>query len=528
MVHIKRFAACAIAAAFIGLPLALTASDAPANAGNKPDFVMLNGGEPILDPCFINDAQSMNVGLGLFEGLVQYDPETNLGVPAMARSWTVSPDGLVYTFTLRQARWSDGRPVTAGDFVYAMERTLDPETGAEYAYLPCMVIKGAAEFNAGEGPFEDVGIKAIDDRTVQYTLLGPAPYFVDMTAHNAFWPLPRWAIEKFGRDWAKPGRIVTNGPFLLADWVVLDHVDLVKNDRYWDAAGVTLRRIRIMSSESDVMNYREYVSGRADWMRGVPSERLDEVMARPDYQRSAQMGTYFYCFNLSSPPVDDVLVRKALSAAIDRETLVEEVTRNGQLPTDSFVPPVPGYTPQAGQGFDPKKARSLLAAAGYPDGRGFPALTIIYNTNAGHKAVAEYIQRQWKENLGIPVTLRSMDFGSFIAVRSRSHDFTVARHGWVGDYLDANTMLDLFISGGGNNDACYANPEYDALIEAARRAQGAERAAILEKAEALLLSDAVVIPLYHYANQDLIDTTRWGGWFPTVLGCHPWKYLYRK
>jgi oligopeptide transport system substrate-binding protein len=470
----------------------------------------------------------MNVALGLFEGLVQYDPETNLGVPALADSWSASPDGLVYTFKLRAAKWPDGRSVTAGDFVYAMERILDPATGADYAYMPCMVIKGAAEFYAGEGSFEDVGIRAIDDRTIEYTLTGPAPYFVDMTAHNAFWPLPRWAIEKFGDQWTEPGKIVTNGPFLLGGWARYDHVDLVRNARYWDAAKVSLKRIRIMSSDDTDADYDAYKAGGADWMHGVPLSRIDEIMLRTDFQRSAQVGTYFYCFNVTKAPVDNVLVRQALSAAIDRKILVEDVTRGGQVPTASFVPPLPGYAPQAGQDYDPEKARSLLAKAGYPDGKGFPRLTIYYNTNEGHKAVAEYVKAQWKKNLGIDVSLKNMEFKSFVDLRSKSHNFAVCRHGWLGDYLDANTMLDLFVSGGGNNDACYANPEYDALIEAARLAPAGKRAAILGKAEALLLSDAVVLPLYHYANQDLIDTARWGGWYPTPLGFHPWKYLYRR
>lgn len=528
MTRIKRFAACAIAAIFIGTPLTLTASDPSNGSANLPDFIMLNGSEPVLDPSILTDVPSMNVALGLFEGLVQYDPETNLGVPAMAESWSASADGLVYTFRLRPAKWSDGRPVTAGDFVYAMERILDPATAADYAYMPCMVIKGAAEFNAGEGAFEDVGIKAIDDRTIEYTLTGPAPYFVDMMAHNAFWPLPRWAIEKFGDSWTEPGKIVTNGPYLLDGWMPYDHVDLVKNARYWDAGKVRLKRIRIMASDDEMRNYACYRAGEADWMRGVALARIDEITARPDYQCSAQVGTYYYCLNVTKAPVDNVLVRRALSAAIDRKTLVDEITRGGQIPTASFVPPMPGYAPQAGQGFDPDKARSLLAEAGYPGGKDFPSLTVIYNSNTGHKAIAEYIQRQWKEILGIPVTLRSMEFGRFIDIRSGSHDFTVARHGWVGDYLDANTMLELFISGGGNNDACYSNPEYDALIETARTAPAPERNAILEKAESLLLADAAVIPLYHYSNQDLIDTAKWGGWQPTPLGYHPWKYLYRK
>ena len=527
MTRTRTLATCAIVAAFIGLPLALMASGAPSGAGDQPDIIMSNGAEPVLDPSLMTDIPSMNVGLGLFEGLMQYDPETNLGVPAMAESWSVSPDGLVYTFRLRQASWSDGHPVTADDFVYAMERMLDPATAAEYAYMPCMVIKGAADFNAGEGSFDGVGIKAVDARTIQYTLTGPAPYFVDMTAHNAFWPLPRWAIEKFGDDWTKPGKIVTNGPFLLREWRPQEYVYLVRNPRYWDAAGVRLRSIMILAGDNDSTNYSMYKDGQVDWMHGVAFSRIDEIRSRPDFQCSAQIGTYFYCFNVTRPPADNVLVRRALSAAIDKKRLVETVTKGGQVPSDSFVPPLPGYKPQPGQGYDPEKARRMLAEAGYPGGAGFPRMTIYYNTNMGHKAIAEYIKAQWKENLGIDVSLKDMEFKTFIDLRSKSHNFAVCRHGWIGDYLDPCTMLDLFVSGGGNNDGLYSNPTYDALIEAAQRSTGAERMELFEEAEETLLGDAAVLPIYYYSNLDLIDTSVWGGWHPTTMGFHPWKYIYR-
>lgn len=527
MGNIKRLAACAIAAAFIGLPLALKASDVQ-NGAESQDIVMSNGAEPVLDPSLLADMPSANVCLGLFEGLMQFDPKTNLGVPAMAESWSVSTDGKVYTFRLRQASWSDGRPVTADDFVYAMERILDPATQGEYAYLPCMVIKGAREFNAGEASFDDVGIKALDKRTIRYTLIKPAPYFVDMTALNAFLPLPRWAIEKSGDDWTKPGKIVTNGPFLLREWRPQEYVYMVRNPNYWDAANVRLHGIRILAGDNSQANYSMYKEGIVDWMRGVPYSRIDEIAARPDYQRLAQVATYFYCFNVTRAPVDNVLVRRALSAAIDKERLVATIVRGGQVPSDSFVPPMPGYAPQPGQGYDPEKARQLLAEAGYPGGAGFPRMSIYYNTNLGHQAIAEYIKAQWKENLGIDVSLKNMEFTSLLQLRSGSHNFAVCRHGWVGDYLDPCTMLDLFVSGGGNNDGLYANPDYDALIEAASAATGAERMELFQEAEAMLLRDAAIIPIYHYSNLDLIDTTRWGGWYPTPLGFHPWKYIYRK
>jgi oligopeptide transport system substrate-binding protein len=495
---------------------------------DKADFIMSNGAEPTIDPSLLNDVASTNVGLGLFEGLMQYDPSTNKGVPAMAESYTISPDGLTVTFKLRKAQWSDGHPVTAGDFVYGMKRILDPATAAEYSYMPGMVLVGAADFTAGTATFDKVGIKALDDMTVQYTLTGPAPYFVDMTCHNAFWPLPQWAIEKSGNEWTKPENIVTNGPYVLKEWKPQQYIFMTKNAKYWDAKNVKLRGIKILSSDNDSTNYDMFKSGQVDWMHGIANSKIDEIKLRPDYQSSAQVATYYYEFNVTRKPVDNVLVRKALAMAIDKQTLVDKVTKSGQIPTDAMTPPMAGYTPQKGAGYNVEEAKKLLAQAGFPNGKGFPTLTIVYNTNEGHKAIAEYVQSQWKQNLGINVVLKNMEFKTLIELRAKQHDFTIARAGWVGDYLDPNTMLDLFITGGGNNDGLYSNAQFDKLIKDASLSKGADRMAMLQQAEAILMGDQAIVPFYHYANQDLIDTTKWGGWNATPLGFHPFKYIYKK
>jgi oligopeptide transport system substrate-binding protein len=496
---------------------------------DKADFIMSNGSEPTIDPSLLNDVPSTNVGLGLFEGLMQYDPTTNKGAPAMAESYTISPDGLTVTFKLRKAQWSDGHPVTAGDFVYGLERICDPKTAADYAYMPGMVIKGADDFTNGKiTDFSQVGIKAIDDQTLQFTLTGPAPYFVDMTCHNAFWPLPKWCIEKYGNEWTKPGNIVTNGPYTLKEWKPQEYVFLVKNAKYWDARNVKLRGIKILASDNDSTNYNMYKSGEVDWMHGIALSKIDEIKLRPDYQQSAQVATYYYEFNVTKKPVSDVRVRQALAMAIDKQTLVDKVTKGGQIATDGMVPPMAGYSPKTGLTFNADQAKKLLAEAGFPNGKGFPTLTIVYNTNEGHKAIAEYIQQQWKTNLNINVVLKNMEFKTLIDLRSKQHDFTVARAGWVGDYLDPNTMLDLFVTGGGNNDGLYSNAQFDKLIEGARMAKGADRMAMLEQAENILLTDQAIVPIYHYTNQNLIDTAKWGGWNATPLDFHPFKYIFKK
>ncbi|HUX37913.1 MAG TPA: peptide ABC transporter substrate-binding protein [Rectinemataceae bacterium] len=494
------------------------------------DFVMSNGSEPTIDPSLLNDVPSTNVGLGLFEGMMQYDPTTNKGIPAMAESYTVSSDGLTVTCKLRKAQWSDGHPVTADDFVYAMQRILDPKTASDYAYMPGMLIKGADDYNSGKSTdFSTVGIKALDPQTVQYTLVNPTPYFLDVLAHNSFWPLPKWAIDKYGTDWTKPGNIVTNGPYILKEWKPQDYVFLVKNDKYWDAKNVHLRGIKILASDNDSTNYDMYKSGQVDWMHGIATSKIDEIKLRSDYQTSPQVATYYYEFNVTRKPVNNVLVREALASAIDKQTLVDKVTKGGQIPADSMVPPLPGYTPAKGQGYNVEAAKKFLAQAGYPNGKGFPTLTIVYNTNEGHKAIAEYIQQQWKTNLGINVVLKNMEFKTLIDLRAKAHDFTVARAGWVGDYMDPNTFLDMFVTGGGNNDTLYADPAYDKLIADARTASGDARMQILNQAEAKLLQEnQVVIPIYFYVNQNLVDTTKWGGWNATPLDFHPFKFIYRK
>lgn len=496
---------------------------------NAQDMIIANGAEPAtLDPALMQDTASNNIYLALFEGLVQYDPKTSKGIPAMASSWTTSADGLTVTFKLRDAKWSDGQPVTAQDFVYGWRRTLNPETASDYAYMLGMVVKGADAYNSGKGKAEDVGIKAIDSKTLEVQLVGPAPYFVDMTAHSAFAPTPKWVVDKFGDQWTKPGNLVSNGAYTLKEWAAQDYIYVVKNNNYWDAKNVKLKDIKYLLSDNTSTNYKMFKAGAVDWMLGITLDMIDEIKLRKDYQVSAQFATYYVNLNNQRKPFDDVRVRKAFSAAIDRQTLVDEVLKGGQIPATAFAPPMAGYTPQAGQGFNVAEAKKLLAEAGYPDGKGFPTLTYVYNTSAGHKLNAEFIQQQLKTNLGIDIVLQNMEFKTLIELRNK-HDFTIARDGWVGDYLDPNTMLDLFITGSGNNSGDYRNPDYDKLLDAAMKAKGEERMKMLMAAEKMLLTrDQAFLPLYYYVSQDMVDTTKWGGWYANPIGYHPPKFIFKK
>ena len=496
---------------------------------NAQDMIIANGSEPAtLDPALMQDTASNNLYLGLFEGLVQYDPKTSKGIPAMAASWSTSADGLTVTYKLRDAKWSDGTPVTAQDFVYGWLRTLDPKTASSYAYMLGMVVKGADAYNSGKGKAEDVAIKALDAKTFQVQLVGPAPYFVDMTAHSAFGPAPKWAIEKYGDQWTKPGNLVSNGAFMLKEWKAQDYIYVVKNPNYWDAKNVKLKDIKYLMSDNTSTNYKMFKAGAVDWMLGISADMIDEIKLRKDYQAAAQFATYYLNLNNQRKPFDDIRVRRAFAGAIDKQTLVDKVLKGGQIPTDAFSPPMAGYTPQKGVGFNVAEAKKNLADAGYPNGAGFPTLTYVYNTSAGHKLIAEYVQQQLKANLNVDVVLQNMEFKTLIELRNK-HDFTIARDGWVGDYLDPNTMLELFITGSGNNSGDHRNPAFDKLMDDAMKSSGDARMKMLMDAEKLLMTqDQAIIPLYNYVSQDMVDTSKWGGWYANPIGYHPPKFIYKK
>ena len=492
------------------------------------EFIMNNGTEPAtLDPSKISGVPEHKIYMALFEGLVINDPKTSKALPGVAESWTVSPDGLTITYKLRKAVWSDGTPITAQTVVDSWLRTLNPETGAEYSYMINMVVKGAEAYNTAKGPASDVAIKAIDDRTFEVQLLGPMPYAVDMMSHYAFAILPMHVINAKGEEWIKVENIVGNGPFKLLEWKPQESLTVVPNEKYWDAKSVKLAKITFLPIEDALTAYNKFKAGEIDWAHGVPLELIDEIKLRPDYQVAPQVATYYYIFNVTRAPFDNVLVRKAFAMALNMQDVVDKVTKGGQLATTSMVPTMEGYTPAPGNGYNVEEARKLLAEAGYPDGKGFPKVTLLYNTSEGHKKIAEWAQENWKKNLGIEIALTNQEWGTFLDTRQSSHDFQFCRAGWIGDYLDPNTFLDMFLSGSGLNDGLYANAEYDALVrKAGTMAAGPERMEILRQAENFLVhEDQAVLPFYHYVEQDLIDLTKWDGWFPNPLGAHNWKFV---
>lgn len=486
------------------------------------EFIIGNGAEPqSLDPAKIQGVPEHRINMALFEGLVTYDPKTANAVPGVAKSWDISEDGMTYTFHLRDAVWSDGTPITAKSFVDSWLRTLAPETGSPYVFMINMVVKGAEDFNTGKTDASAVAIKAIDDKTFEVQLTGPAPYAIDMFTHYAFNPMPMHTIEKFGADWIKPANFVGNGPFVLKEWVPQERITVVPSETYWNKENVHLSQITFLPIEESNTAFEKYKAGEIDWDTGIPVPRIDEVKVMPDYQSAPLLSTYYYIFNVKNGPLQDVRVRKALTMALDRQELVDKVTKAGQVATCSMVPPMEGYIPGQGAGYDPEQARKLLAEAGYPDGAGFPSLTVIYNTLEGHKLIAEYVQESWKRNLGVDIKIQNYEWKTYIDKRNQ-HDFDITRAGWNGDYQDPNTFLELFLTGGSNNNGQYSNPQYDELMrKAATMKGGAERFKVLHDAESILLEqDQALLPMYSYVSQQLIDLTKWEGWYSNPQDVH--------
>ncbi|MBB6481134.1 peptide ABC transporter substrate-binding protein [Spirochaeta isovalerica] len=495
------------------------------------EFRLNNGAEPeSLDPHLIQGVPEHRIYEALFEGLITYNPEDASPLPGVAESWEASNGGTTYTFKIREGLvWTDGVKIDANTVVDSWIRMLDPATGSNYAWFPNMFIKGAEAFNSGEAGADSVQIRALDDMTFQMDLLGPLPYVIGALAHYSFGIVPMHAIEKFGNDWTKPENFVGNGPYVLESWVPQDKITVVPNDKYWDAEAVKLDRVVYLPIEDQNTSHNMYLNGEIDWDTTAPQDQIEQIQFRDDYHATPQLGTYYYVFQNEKKPFDDPRVRKALSMGFNRKNLVEKITKAGQIPAYSMVPDMAGYPAISGNFEDFDEAKKLLAEAGYPGGEGFPAFEILYNTSEGHKKIAEYIQSEWKNNLGIDVSLLNQEWATYLSTRNMG-DFQVARAGWIGDYQDPNTFLDMFITGTPMNGGKYSNPKYDELIsKAATMPDGPERMSVLADAEKIfILEDMGVMPIYYYVTINMIDLNKWGGFNFNVLDTHPPKDIYLK
>lgn len=495
-----------------------------------------NGSEPpSLDPHLSLAVNSSNIIGALMEGLVTHNPISLAPEPGAAMSWDVSEDLTRYTFHLNpDARWSNGDTVTAHDFIYAWRRLLMPTLAAEYAYQ-LFVVKNARGYYQGTiTDFNDVGVAAIDDYTLEVQLNAPTPYFLSLLTHSSTFPVHPATVEAFGgiddpgNLWTRPGNYVGNGAFILTEWALNRIVRVEKNPYYWDAARVKLNEVRFYPIDNLVTEERMFRSKTIHISSTVAEEKIASYRKnKPDLINiSPYLGTYFYRFNVRKPPFDDIKVRRAFAMSINRQQIVDAVTKGGEIPTFNLTPEnTLGYTARAKTPFDIKAARQLLAQAGYPDGAGFPNVEILYNTSEGHRKIAIAIQQMWKKNLNINITLYNQDWKAFLETE-KNGDFQLARAGWIGDYVDPNTFLDMFVTDGGNNRTGWSNLEYDRLIQQAALTENTQqRFELFQQAEQILIDHSPIIPIYTYTAKYLISPDV-KGWHPNVLNDHPLKYVY--
>ena len=514
----------------------------PTPEGDKIALNTVMGTEPpTVDPAVSEDNTSVWLVEQMFLALTDYDDDTLEVVPELATSWEMSEDGTVYTFHLRDdAKWvnyaggnvTEVGPVTANDVVYGVRRTLDPRTGSPYAYVLNSYIVGAEELNTADPTalsgeeltalIDAVGVAAPDDFTLQVTLKQPAAFFPAIASLWVMRPQPQAAIEAYGERWIEPGLIVTNGPYMLADWQHGASLTLEKNPLWYDAANVQIEVIQapIVSEESTAMAM--YENGEIDYMGdpgwGPPLPDLDRIKADPvlsqEFKILPRLCTYYYGFMVNKPPFDDVKVRQAFSYAIDRQTLIDTVLKREQQPANSFTGPgifgnVAG-DPEVGILYDPEKAKAMLADAGYPDGAGFPDVTLMLNQSEANMQIAQAIQAMWAETLGVTVNIEQQEWKIYL--ESLKPDFPdedkpdIYRQGWCADYMDANNYLaDVLHSTSTQNYSEYNNPEFDALVEQAQlESDPAVRRDLYRQAEILLNNvDTPMAPIYFYPRQTL-------------------------
>lgn len=498
---------------------------------------MGNGTEPKdLDPHLVSGVTEHNILSALLEGLVSLHPQTLAPMPAAAKSWSVNHDLTRYTFHLQaNGKWSNGDNVTADDFVWSWRRILSPSLGASYAYQ-LFSIKNAEQFYKGEiSDFSFVGVKAINSRTLEVELNHPTPYFLSLLSHFSTFPVHKETIlehgtfDQRGSKWTQAENFVGNGPFTLKTWRLNHIIEVEKNPMYWDSEKVWLNGIRFYPIDNLQTEERMFRTGGLHIASSIPPDKINTYLNdRPNnISIEPYLGTYYYRLNVDHEIIKDANVRNALSLAIDRQTIVDSITKGGQIPAHNYVPPdTAGYNgPKGFHQFDVATAKKLLAKAGYPKGKDFPKIELLYNTSDGHRRIAVAIQQMWKKHLQIDVVLENQDWKVFLD-RLKKQDYAIARAGWIGDYPDPNTFLDMFVTDGGNNQTGWSNKEYDALIKtAAMTGDPEKRQKLLYDAESILLEEAPIIPIYTYTRVQLKDTSL-QGWENNILDRHPYKYLY--
>lgn len=473
-----------------------------------------NDSEPsTMDPALAQGMPEMHILRDMFVGLVDEAPDASL-IPGVAEKWDISADGKTYTFHLRDSQWSDGSPVTAQDFVYAWQRAVNPEIGSKYAFFLYPIV-GAKEIAEGkEKDISKMGVKAIDAKTLEVKLNTSTPYFLGMLVNAVAYPVPKAVVEKYGKDWTKPAHIVSNGAFVMKDWQPQAHITLEKSPHYYDAKAVSLDKVIYYPTEDQSAALKRYRAGELDFTSDVPSESLKQIRnseLKSQLRIAPYLGVFYYGFNLTKPPFkDNPKLREALTLAIERDPIVNNITAAGEVPTTSFVVPgVDGYAP-----YQPaysklskqerlERAKKAYAEAGYSKEKPLK-VELLYNNSEANRKISIAVAAMWKEALGVETELVNKEWKVYLADR-RAYNTQIFRGSWIGDYNDANTFLDLFVSGGGSNTVGLDNPEFNQLIaDAAQEQDMGKRAQILQNAEKILLDNYSLIPVYDMVSKHMV------------------------
>ncbi|MBP2698990.1 ABC transporter substrate-binding protein [Photobacterium lucens] len=492
------------------------AAQVPADTklADKQELVRGNGTEPeSLDPQKVSGVPESNVIRDLLEGLVNQDSKGNL-VPGAAKSWETE-DYKTWTFHIRDdAKWSNGDPVIAEDFVYTWRRLADPKTASPYAsYIQMTTMANAEDIIAGKKAPETLGVEAVDSKTLKVTLDKPVSYFASMLVHTSMKPVNQKVVEKFGDDWTKVGNYVSNGAFKLDTWVVNERIVLVRNENYWDNKNTVINQVTFLPIENQVAAMNRFLAGELDMTYEMPNEHFKRLQKEypQDVKVTPYLCSYYYEFNMTRKPFDDANVRKALSYAIDREVLAKFIVGKGETPAYNFTPlatngldvEMPEYST-----LDQKqrlaKAKELLKAAGYDQNNPLK-FNLLYNTSENHKKIAVAISSMWKKGLGVTAVLENQEWKSYLDAK-RQGNFDVSRAGWCGDYNEASTFLAIMRSDHSQNYPKYSSAAYDKAIDDAVLAKtDADRAADYKEAEAKLAEDMPIMPIYHYVNARLVN-----------------------
>lgn len=511
-------------------------SKTPVEQANEDKILLLgNGTEPTdIDPHIVTGLTEHNILIGLLEGLTIPHPKTLEPMPGSAESWEILNDGKTYIFKIREnAQWSNGEALTAEHFAFSFKRILSPKLASEYAYM-LYPIKNAEDYHRGKrSDFSEVGVTVLSERELKIDLFQPVPYFLSLITHFTWSPvyppsvLDAGKIDERGTHWTRRNTYISNGPFQLKEWSIWDKLEIEKNPYYWDAAHVALNGVCFYPIDNQNTEERGFRAGQLHVTNTLPPHKIEAYQQAndPSLRVDPDLGVYYYLINTTIEPLDNPLVRKALSLSIDRISIVENITRGGQEPAYHYTPPgAGGYVSDSRLKEDVEYAQKLLSEAGYPGGVGFPEIELLFNTSESHKAIAEAIQDMWKKRLGVRITLTNQDWKVYLKTR-REKAYQIARAAWIGDYNDPNTFLDMWTSASGINHSGWGSEEYDQLIVKAAKEQDLDkRFTLFQEAEKILINEAVMIPIYFYKSVYLKDKSV-KGWYPNILNWHPYKHV---